>query len=73
MPDGLSYFGANLTKAVKNGEVSEDRVTDMAVRIAAAWYKMGQDNKVELNYSGALCMCMLNRYPYYCRTSPKLP
>ncbi|KAL1928472.1 hypothetical protein VTP01DRAFT_2828 [Rhizomucor pusillus] len=45
MPDGLSYFGANLTKAVKNGEVSEDRVTDMAVRIAAAWYKMGQDNK----------------------------
>lgn len=44
MGDGLSYFGSNLTKAVENGEVSEDRVTDMAVRIAAAWYKMGQDS-----------------------------
>ncbi|KAI8086821.1 glycoside hydrolase superfamily [Gilbertella persicaria] len=38
-----SYFGANLTLAVKNKEVKEERVTDMALRIVAAWYKMGQD------------------------------
>ncbi|KAF8676990.1 Glycoside hydrolase family 3 protein [Rhizoctonia solani] len=38
-----SYFGANLTAAVKNGEVTEDRVTDMAERIVAAWYLVGQD------------------------------
>ncbi|KAI9273721.1 glycoside hydrolase superfamily [Sporodiniella umbellata] len=34
-----SYFGSNLTKAVLSGEVDESRVTDMATRIAAAWYK----------------------------------
>ncbi|OAD01491.1 glycoside hydrolase family 3 protein [Mucor lusitanicus CBS 277.49] len=40
---GDSYFGKNLTKAVKMGSVREDRVTDMAMRIVAAWYKLGQD------------------------------
>ncbi|OBZ82958.1 putative beta-glucosidase L [Choanephora cucurbitarum] len=43
MGDGLSYFGKNLTKAVKNEKVKESRVTDMAMRIVAAWYKMRQD------------------------------
>ncbi|KAF8751476.1 Fibronectin type III-like domain [Rhizoctonia solani] len=38
-----SYFGANSTAAVKNGKVTEDRVTDMAERIVAAWYLVGQD------------------------------
>ncbi|KAI9493633.1 glycoside hydrolase superfamily [Zychaea mexicana] len=41
--DGLSYFGPNLTKAVENGEVTEERLTDMATRIAAAHFKVGQD------------------------------
>ncbi|KAI8985494.1 glycoside hydrolase superfamily [Pilobolus umbonatus] len=40
---GDSYFGANLTRAVEEGEVTEERVTDMATRIVAAWYKLGQD------------------------------
>ncbi|OAD03254.1 glycoside hydrolase family 3 protein [Mucor lusitanicus CBS 277.49] len=40
---GDSYFGPNLTKAVNNNEVKKERVTDMATRIVAAWYKMGQD------------------------------
>ncbi|KAH8556725.1 glycoside hydrolase superfamily [Umbelopsis sp. PMI_123] len=40
---GPSYFGANLIESVKNGSVPESRVTDMATRIAAAWYKMGQN------------------------------
>ncbi|KAF8691858.1 Fibronectin type III-like domain, partial [Rhizoctonia solani] len=38
-----SYFGANSTAAVKNGEVTEDRVTDTTERIVAAWYLVGQD------------------------------
>ncbi|KAG2220192.1 hypothetical protein INT45_005365 [Circinella minor] len=43
MGDGYSWWGANLTEAVKDGKVSEERVDDMAQRIAAAYYKMGQD------------------------------
>ena len=37
------YWGNNLVQAVQNGSIPESRVTDMAVRIVAAWYKMGQD------------------------------
>ena len=37
---GDSYFGANLTNAVHSGAVKEERVTDMAMRIVAAWYKV---------------------------------
>lgn len=40
MGDGLSWWGANLTKMVKDGEVKEERVTDMATRIAAAYFKV---------------------------------
>ncbi|KZV64672.1 glycoside hydrolase family 3 protein [Peniophora sp. CONT] len=40
---GTSYFGANLTAAVEAGEVPEGRVDDMAERIIAAWYLLGQD------------------------------
>ncbi|RCH90483.1 hypothetical protein CU097_010746 [Rhizopus azygosporus] len=43
---GDSYFGANLTKAVRAGHVSEARITDMATRIVAAWYK----NFPEVNF-----------------------
>ncbi|KAI1454046.1 glycoside hydrolase family 3 protein [Annulohypoxylon moriforme] len=42
MPGGGSW-GNNLTQAVHNGSVSEDRVTDMATRILAAWYFVGQN------------------------------
>ncbi|KAI0034487.1 beta-glucosidase [Vararia minispora EC-137] len=40
---GTSYFGANLTAAVADGIIPEERVTDMAERILAAWYLLGQD------------------------------
>ncbi|CAO3667725.1 unnamed protein product [Rhizopus stolonifer] len=49
MPGGVtfassdSYFGQNLTAAVEKKTVSETRVTDMATRIVATWYKLGQD------------------------------
>ncbi|KAH0499793.1 hypothetical protein TgHK011_006960 [Trichoderma gracile] len=42
MPLGGSW-GKNLTDAVANGTVSETRITDMATRIVAAWYLVGQD------------------------------
>ncbi|KAI0382705.1 glycoside hydrolase family 3 protein [Hypomontagnella monticulosa] len=42
MPGG-GFWGNNLTQAVNNGSVAEDRVTDMATRIIAAWYLVGQD------------------------------
>ncbi|EGX93355.1 beta-glucosidase, putative [Cordyceps militaris CM01] len=43
MPLGGSW-GQNLTEAVRNGTVPEERVTDMATRIVAAWYLVGQDS-----------------------------
>ncbi|KAG8157075.1 hypothetical protein KVR01_013065 [Diaporthe batatas] len=43
MPLPAAFFGDNLTEAVNNGSVPEQRVTDMVVRILASWYKMGQD------------------------------
>lgn len=40
---GSVYWGAQLTSAVGDGSVPADRVDDMAKRILAAWYKVGQD------------------------------
>ena len=42
--DGNSLFGPELTKAVLNGSVPMDRLDDMATRIVAAWYQVGQDS-----------------------------
>lgn len=41
---GTSYWMAELTRSVLNGSVPVDRLNDMATRIVAAWYKMGQDS-----------------------------
>lgn len=35
---GGSFFGANLTQAVVNGTVPEERLNDMATRILASWF-----------------------------------
>jgi beta-glucosidase len=45
MPSSETWgaYGGNLTIAVNNGSLAESRVTDMATRIVAAWYQMGQD------------------------------
>ncbi|CAI7632883.1 unnamed protein product [Penicillium pancosmium] len=43
MPDGQTFWGNNFTEAFKNGSVSEARLDDMATRIIASWYKLGQD------------------------------
>jgi beta-glucosidase len=42
--DGRSFFGPEVTRAVLNGSVPMERVNDMAMRIVAAWYQLGQDN-----------------------------
>lgn len=38
---GLSYWGTNLTIAVVNGTVPQYRIDDMAMRIMAAFFKVG--------------------------------
>ncbi|KAG0175260.1 hypothetical protein DFQ28_002120 [Apophysomyces sp. BC1034] len=51
MPGGISFvvisypsiFGEELVATVESGDVPESRVTDMARRIVATWYKFGQD------------------------------
>lgn len=43
MPSGATYWAGNLTEAVLNGSLSEDRLTDMATRIIASWYYVGAD------------------------------
>ncbi|KAL1962259.1 hypothetical protein VTN77DRAFT_9849 [Rasamsonia byssochlamydoides] len=40
---GISFWGPNLTMAVLNGSVPEWRLDDMATRIMAAYYYLGQD------------------------------
>ncbi|KAH9898527.1 beta-glucosidase [Cubamyces lactineus] len=39
-----TYFGNNLVNAVKQGDVLQERLDDMATRILAAWYMLGQDS-----------------------------
>ncbi|RMY57759.1 hypothetical protein D0863_12505 [Hortaea werneckii] len=49
---GISFWGPNLTQSVLNGSVPEWRLDDMATRIMAAYYYLGQDeNFPELNFA----------------------
>ncbi|KAF8260207.1 glycoside hydrolase superfamily [Lactarius quietus] len=41
---GTSYFSGNLTAYVQNGTIPETHVDDMATRILAGWYFLGQDS-----------------------------
>ncbi|KAL9131425.1 MAG: hypothetical protein Q9217_000639 [Psora testacea] len=43
--DGDSFWGPNMTKAALNGSLPMERVNDMATRVVAAWYQLGQDNE----------------------------
>ncbi|KAF2273290.1 beta-glucosidase-like protein [Westerdykella ornata] len=42
--DGKSLWGPQLTRAVLNGSVPMERLNDMATRVVAAWYQLGQDD-----------------------------
>jgi beta-glucosidase len=41
--NGVFFWGANLLSAVNSGTVTQARLNDMATRILAAWYFVGQD------------------------------
>ena len=41
--DGASLWGPHMTMAVLNGSLPVERLNDMATRIVAAWYQVGQD------------------------------
>ncbi|KAF7189668.1 putative beta-glucosidase E [Pseudocercospora fuligena] len=43
--DGDTLWGGKLTRATLNGSVPMDRLNDMALRVVAAWYQLGQDDK----------------------------
>ena len=43
MPNDKGFWGQNLITAVNNGSVPLSRVDDMATRVIAQWYKLGQD------------------------------
>lgn len=42
--DGKTLWGQELTKAVLNSSVPMERLNDMALRVVAAWYQLGQDD-----------------------------
>lgn len=49
---GDSFWGTNLTIAVLNGTVSEHRIDDMAMRIMAAYFKVGLTlDEPDINFS----------------------
>jgi beta-glucosidase len=41
---GAGYWGEKLVEAVKNGSVTEDRLSDMATRLLAAWHLLHQED-----------------------------
>ena len=43
--DGKPFWGPNLTLAALNGTLPMERLNDMVIRVVAAWYQTGQDNK----------------------------
>jgi beta-glucosidase len=43
MPNAGKYWGSALIAAINNGSVPASRLDDMATRIIASWYQMGQD------------------------------
>ncbi|KAF2089250.1 glycoside hydrolase family 3 protein [Saccharata proteae CBS 121410] len=47
MPDG-GFWGDNLTQAVTNGSVAEDRLNDMVARLFASYYYVGQEEYPEV-------------------------
>lgn len=45
--DGDSLWGGELTKSVLNGSIPMERMNDMALRVVAAWYQLGQDDSTQ--------------------------
>ena len=61
---GTTYWGPNLTAYVDNGTIPESRLTDMAQRIVASWYMLGQDDNYPAGaYLGEAVMVYADRRP----------
>ncbi|TFY70697.1 hypothetical protein EVG20_g2312 [Dentipellis fragilis] len=54
------YFGDALVQAVNQGTVPESRVDDMATRIFAAWYLLGQDQGIIREIGAASTVLLKN-------------
>lgn len=50
--NGVSLWGPELSKAVLNGSIPMERINDMATRIVASWYQLGQDDKTKFDGEG---------------------
>lgn len=73
MPGGIaflapspSYFGGNVSAAVNNGSLSEDRVDDMCRRILTPFFYLGQTSYPEIDGSsyGLNCKHIVDYHPY---------
>lgn len=61
---GNSHWMYELTRSVLNGSVPVDRLNDMATRIVAAWYQLGQDEGYpEPNFSANTADAVGPLYP----------
>ncbi|KAI1444831.1 glycoside hydrolase family 3 protein [Annulohypoxylon stygium] len=61
---GYSNWMYELTRSVLNGSVPVDRVNDMATRIVATWYQLGQDKDFPLpNFSSNTADAVGPLYP----------
>lgn len=68
---GFSYWGSNLTIAVLNGTLPQWRVDDMAMRIMAAYFKVGRPVKDQppINFNS----WTLNTYgPYHASVGQRI-
>lgn len=62
---GISFWGANLTESVLNGSVPLWRLDDMATRIMASFFFLGQDqNFPELNFAQGDLATYGDLYPH---------
>ncbi|KAF1739468.1 putative beta-glucosidase E [Beauveria bassiana] len=50
--DGKSLWGPHLSRAVLNGSLPVSRLDDMALRIVASWYQLGQDDTSRFDGKG---------------------
>ena len=60
---GPSYFGANITRSVNNGSLSEDRLDDMCRRIMTPYFHQQQFNYPKVDGSEPALNYNDRKYP----------
>jgi beta-glucosidase len=69
---GTTYWMEKLTQAVLNGSVPVSRINDMATRVVATWYQLGQDQDYpEPNFSAYSSNAYGDLYPGAWPDSPQ--